>query len=212
MFFKRKDNEAKKTTDDETTVIDKTCLVCGKRVGAVPIDGGFVCQYCVPLTERFDNPTATEVEVHHIKDQEILDRIDSFTETGVFGELRFDDTHRLFFKGPWPSYSIPVLSYAEILGYTILFDDKPMAFNSTQGERAILTNCTDEYIKNSARTIDKITLEVESSRPNVTFAPYEIRGAHTRISETREGCIRIAIDISRKFDTIIEDNIISMHN
>ncbi|MDO5861309.1 MAG: hypothetical protein Q4Q58_00645 [Thermoplasmata archaeon] len=197
MFFRKKRDEP----------ADKTCLVCGQREGVAKINGGYVCRYCVPVNASFDNPSADEVQSLHVADAELLERIAAFTETVAFADLRFDDTHRLFFKGPWPSFCIPVLAYSEIAGYRIVVDDTPLAFNSVNGQRALFKVTTDEYIKKASKDIDKISLELDSARPNVRFLPYVIRGPSQRVEDSKEDCLRFAIAVSRKLDRIIEENI-----
>lgn len=199
MLFRRKEQEPR----------DTVCLVCGKREGVAKISGGMVCRYCVPVNATFDNPTAEEVAKLHVADPELSARIDAFTETEAFADLRFDDGNRLFFKGPWPSYCIPVLSYSEIAGYRVVVDGNPLAFNSVNGQRALFKVSTDEYVRKASKEIDSIVLELDSSRTNVRFLPYEIRGRRNRVEESREGCLRFAIDVSRKLDRIIEENIMS---
>lgn len=188
---------------------DRTCLVCGRRPGTVRIEGGYVCSYCVPLGERFDNPTAKEVSAHHIRDPELLSRIDSFSETESYADLRFDDTNGLFFKGPWPSYSVPVLSYGEIGGYRIAVDGVPTAFNSVSGNRALFKACTDEFIRSAGKRIESIDLDLDSLRENVRFSTYQIRHGTKGVCASREDCLRLAIDVSRKLDSIIEANILN---
>lgn len=196
MLFKRKKDEP----------ADKTCLVCGRREGTVKISGGFVCQYCVPVNATFDNPTAEEVARYHIADPEIVARIEEFTETAAFADLRFDDDHRLFFKGPWPSYCIPVLSYSEISGYRVVVDEVPLAFNSVSGQRTLFKVTTDEYVKKASKDMSIIMLEVDSARPNIRFRPYEIRGKRFRVEDSKQDCLRFAIDVAHKLDEIIEQN------
>ena len=188
---------------------DRTCLVCGRRPGTVRIEGGYVCSYCVPMGERFDNPTAKEVSARHIKDPELLSRIDSFTETESFADLRFDDENGLFFKGPWPSYSIPILSYGEIGGYRITVDGVPTAFNSIGGKRALFKVCTDEFIRSAGKKIDSIDLDIDSLRENVRFSTYQIRHGSKGVCPSREDSLKLAIDVSRKLDSIIETNIMN---
>ncbi len=188
---------------------DRTCLCCGRRPGTVRIEGGYVCGYCVPVGERFDNPTAKEVSAHHIRDPELLSRIDAFAETTSFADLRFDDDDKLFFKGPWPSYSIPVLSYGEIGGYRITVDGVPTAFNSVGGARALFKVCTDEFIRSAGKRIDSIDLDIDSLRENVRFSTYPIRHGSKGVCPSREDCLRLAIDVSRKLDSIVEANIMN---
>ena len=197
MLFKRR------TPED----IDRTCAVCGKREGAVRIEGGYACRYCIPLDGIYDRPTVDEIRSRHIRDPEILSRIDEFTETSSYGDLRFDDSHRLFFKGPWPSYTIPILSFSEISGYKILFDGMPTAFNSVDGKRSVFRAATDESIRAQAKQIDEIALDLDSSRSNIVFVRYEIFGRRQRIADTRADCIRMCLEISAKLDSIIESNI-----
>ena len=143
-----------------------------------------------------------------MKDRELLHRVDSFVESESYGDLRFDDEHELFFKGPWPSYSIPVLSYSEIAGYRISIDGDPIAFDSVDGKRALFKACTDEYIRSTCKKIDSIILELDSSRSNIRFSPYTIRKGLFGICDSKEECFRLAISISRKLDSIVEKNIV----
>ncbi len=180
--------------------------MCGRRDGVVPIEGGAVCRYCVPVNATFDMPSAEEVAALHVRDPELLSRIDEFEETESFADLRFDDVHGLFFKGPWPSYCIPVLSYAEIGGYRMIVDGSALAFNSVTGQRALFKTATDEYVRKVSGSMDTIVMELDSSRPNVRFAPYEIRGRRSHVADTREECLRLAIDVARKRDGITGGN------
>ena len=186
---------------------DRTCAVCGKREGTVRIEGGYACRYCIPLDGTYDLPTVDEVRSRHIRDAEILSRIDEFTETSSYGDLRFDDAHRLFFKGPWSSFCIPILSYSEISGYKILFDGMPTVFNSVDGRRSVFRAATDESIRAQAKQINEIALDLDSSRTNVVFVRYEIFGHRQRIADSRADCIRMCLDISAKLDSIVESNI-----
>lgn len=193
--------------DDDS---DRVCTVCKRRLGEVRVDGGFVCRYCVPVRTGFDNPTFEEIASGHIKDPEILERIDQFQETESFADLRFDDVDRLFFKGIWPNYHIPVVSFSEISGYRIIIDGEPVAFNSIGGKRAVFKVCTDEYIHNASKKIDSIILEMDISRSNVKFSPYQIRGGFSGVCDTKEECLKLAISVSRKLDSIIEENVLDV--
>ena len=108
MLFRRKDKGP------------HVCSICGRPEAPVRIKDGYLCSYCAPITSGFADPTVEEIRERQIADPEIRDRIDAFKESSSFADLRFDDDHNLFFKGPWPSYSIPILSYEEIAGYRIL--------------------------------------------------------------------------------------------
>ena len=189
--------------------MDRTCLVCKRREGDVRIRGGYVCRYCIPVRSGFDGLSAEDIAAGHMKDRELLDRVDSFVESGSYGDLRFDDEHELFFKGPWPSYFIPILSYSEIVGYRAVIDGDPIAFDSVDGKRALFKACTDEYIRGTCKKIDSIILELDSSRSNVRFSPYTIRKGMSGVCDSKEGCFRLAISISRKLDSIVENNIAS---
>lgn len=188
--------------------IDEICVVCGRRPGSVPIAGGSVCRYCVPVRSGFIDPTAEEIAAGHMKDPELIARVDSFIETSSFADLHFDDGNGLFFKGPWPNYSIPVLSYSEISGYRIVIDGEPVAFDSLEGKRALFKACTDDQIRAISRRLDSIVLELDSSRSNVRFAPYQIRSGLEGVCDSKADCLRLAIDVSKKLDSIIEDNIL----
>lgn len=185
------------------------CIVCGKREGTTPIRDGYVCGYCVPVRCSFDMPSADEVRGMHIGDPEILHRIDIFSETESYADIRFDDVNGLMFKGSWPNYCIPVLEYSEITGYRMMVDDRPIAFNSIGGQRSLFTVMTDENLKKASREVDRIVLELDTCRSNVSFRPYQIRGPENRASDTREGCLRIAVSLSRKLDSIVENNILN---
>lgn len=185
------------------------CPVCGKRPGAVRIEGGYACRYCYPVSGIYDRPTVKEIEKLHIKDPVLLQRVDLFEESESFGDLRFDDRFHLFFKGPWPNYCIPILSYDEISGYRILVDGRPVAFNSVEGSRAVFRPMTEEALRKASKDISDIVLEVDSSRSNVSFRPYELFGRRQRIADTRDECLEAAIAVSGRLDSIIERNIAS---
>lgn len=189
---------------------DRVCIVCKRRKGEVRVDGGFVCRYCVPVRSGFENPTSEEIASGHIRDPEILERIDTFQETESFADLRFDDIDRLFFKGGWPNYHIPVVSYSEISGYRIIIDGVPVAFDSIDGTRAVFKACTEEYIRNACKKIDSIVLEMDISRPNVKFSPYFIREGFSGVCDTKEECLGLAVCVSRKLDSIIEENVLNV--
>lgn len=186
----------------------RVCIVCKRRIGEVRVEGGFVCRYCVPVRSGFGNPTSEEIASGHIRDPEILERIDRFQETESFADLRFDDPDRLFFKGGWPNYHIPVASYSEISGYRIIINGEPIAFNSLDGKRAVFKACTDEFIHNTSKKIDSIVLEMDISRPNVKFAPYHIRDGFSGVCDSKDECLRLSVSVSRKLDSIIEENIL----
>lgn len=202
MFFRR----------DKAEPDGRPCAVCGKREGTVRIKDGFACRYCVPVNGLFNRPDSRSLASHHIRDAELIERIDSFQETWSAGDLRFDDDRRLLFKGPWPSYSIPMLSYDEIAGYRIIIDGVPLVFNSVDGKRAVFRATTDDAIVRQAKEIGEISLELDSSRKNVVFVPYEIFGRRQRISENRVSCLRLCIDLSMRLDSIVERNIVAKNN
>lgn len=199
MLFKRRDPVPE----------DRTCIACGRREGAVRIEGGYACRLCYPPSGVYDRPTVDEIVARRMRDPEMLRRADLFEETESFGDLRFDDRSREFLKGPWPSYCLPVLSYGEVLGYRILIDGRPVAFNSVDGGRAVFRPMTDEALRSAARTLDSMVLEIDSGRSNVRFVPYELFGRMRRIADTREECLRAAVALSMKLDSIVEANIAS---
>lgn len=197
MLFKRR------TQEPEV----RTCLVCGKREGVVHIEGGYACRYCYPTTGVYDRPTVREILARQMKDPVLLQRVDLFTESSSYGDLRFDDRFKEFFKGPWPNYCIPILAYDEIAGYRVLIDGRPVAFNSIDGSRAVFRPMTEDALRKGAKDIDSIVLEVDSNRRNIRFLPYDIFGKRQRIADTREECLEAAIAVSQKLDSIVEANI-----
>lgn len=196
MLFRRKDKGP------------HVCSICGRPEAPVRIKDGYLCSYCAPITSGFADPTVEEIRERQIADPEIRDRIDAFKESSSFADLRFDDDHNLFFKGPWPSYSIPILAYEEIAGYRILINGEPTAFNSTDGRRALFKTCTDDYIRSVCKTVDSIVLELDSSRTNIRFAPYKIWSSFSGVLDSKQDSLKMAIDVSRKLDSIVENNLI----
>lgn len=184
---------------------DDVCLVCKHRSGIVPIEGGKVCRYCQPLGGTYDLPTADEVRAGHMKDTELLARVDAFNETESLGDFRFDDGNRLFFRGPYPNYSIPVLSYTEIRGYTLRIDGRPVAFNSVDGSRAVMRPMTEEALRKASRETGTAVVEIETSRNNVKVRPYDVM---KEADDSKEERFRIASAVSRKLDAIIEANLL----
>lgn len=185
------------------------CAVCGLRPGVVRISDGYVCGTCVPMNRAFADPTIKDVKEMHVKDPDILERIESFSETASYGDLRFDDAHRLFFKGRCPNRCIPVLSYSEIEGFSISFDDRKAAFNSVDGGRALLRPISPEQLKKASKEFDSVTLEIRSGRGNIKFMPYQIWSFRNRISDSKEETLRLTIELAAKLDSIIEENIMN---
>lgn len=202
MLFRRKEKD----------IGMHACSICGRPDAPVRIKDGFLCRYCAPITNGFADPTVQEIRERQIADREIRERIDAFSETSSYADLRFDDVNSLFFKGPWPSYSIPILLYAEIRGYRVLINGEPTAFNSVDGRRALFKMCTDDYIRNVSKTVDSIVLELDSARPNIRFAPYKIWESFSGVLDSKQESIKLAIDVSRKLDSIIENNLINKTN
>lgn len=64
-----------------------------------------------------------------------------------------------------------------------------------------------EKMKAAMRSVDDIVLELDSSRGNVSFRPYTIWSNRIRIADTRDEAFGLAVGISKKLDSIIEDNI-----
>lgn len=185
------------------------CAACGIRPGVVKISGGYLCGMCVPVTRSFESPTVEEVLALHVKDPELIERIESFTETVSYGDLRFDDGHRLFFKGRCPNRCIPVLSYSEIDGFSISMDDRKVAFNSVDGGRALLRPISEEQMKKASKEFDSVVLEIQSGRGNVKFMPYQMWSFRNRIADSKEETLRLTIEMAGKLDSIIEENIMS---
>lgn len=183
------------------------CAICGLRPGVARIADGHLCQTCVPVNARFDMPTSREVLAFHVADPELIERIETFEDSEVIGDLHFDDAHRLFFKGPYPNRCIPVLSYSEIVGYRVIINGSLVAFDSIDGERSVFRITTDDYIRKASKEAEEIVLELDSGRGNVSFIPYPIRTMKARVAESREECLRAAIAISRRLDAIVEENI-----
>lgn len=188
--------------------VDHTCSICGSAKGGFKATDGWVCPKCMPLNTAFTQLSIADIRSMHIKDPEIIGRIESFTETASIGDLRFDDGNRLFFKGPYANMTVPILSHEEIGGYRIIIDDRPIAFNSIGGERSVIRVRTDDYIAKMSKKIDSIVLEIDSLRPNIRVRPYIIRSNKERIAETRMDCLKRTIEISDRFDSIIENNIL----
>ena len=196
MFFKRKVEETHE------------CSICGSPKGGFHAVDGWICPMCMPLNRSLDRPTVDEIRSMHIKDEELMHRIESFGDSEVMADLHFDDEHGLFFKGPYPNRCIPILSYSEISGYRIIVDGRSIAFNSVGGERSVMRVRTDEFIAKASKDITDITLEIDSSRSNVTVRPYIIRSMKVRICDSKQDCLRFAMKVSDRFDSIIEENIL----
>lgn len=196
MFFKRK----------AETVHE--CSICGSPNGGFHAKDGWICPMCIPLDHTFDRPSVDDIRSLHIKDEGLISRIESFTDTEVLADLHFDDVHELFFKGPYPNRCIPVLSYLEISGYRLIVDERSIAFNSIGGERSVMRVRTDEFIAKASKDITDITLEIDSSRSNVKVRPYVIRSMKVRVCDTKQDCLRFAMKVSDRFDSIIEKNIL----
>lgn len=191
---------------------NRVCAVCGLREGVVRIADGSVCRYCVPLGYTFHMPTSEEVRACHVRDPEMIRRVEEFEETWSADELRFDDVHGLILRGPYPNRCLPVLSYGEVAGYSIVIDGSPIAYNSIGGRRAVFSATTDAYIADAARKADEIILNIETSRPDFRVRPFPVRSRTSRVSDSKEGCVRAAIEISRRLDRIVEDNIFGKSN
>ena len=185
------------------------CAACGLRPGVVKIFDGYLCGMCVPVNRSFESPTTEEVLAMHVKDPELIQRIESFSETASYGDLRFDDVHRLFFKGRCPNRCIPVLSYSEIEGFSVIMDDRKVAFNSVDGGRALLRPISPEQLKKASKEFDSVTLELRSGRGNVRFVPYQIWSFRNRISDSKEETLSMTIELAGKLDSIIEENIMT---
>ncbi len=186
--------------------VSGVCSVCGLRDGVVRIADGSVCSYCVPLGHTFHMPTSDEVRACHVRDPELIRRVEEFTETWSADEPRFDDVHGLILRGPHPNRCLPVLSYGEVSGYSIVIDGSPIAYNSIGGRRAVFSATTDADIADAARKADEITLNIETSRPDFKVRPFPVRTRASSVSDSREGCMRAAIELSRRLDRIVEDN------
>ena len=185
------------------------CSICDAEDAAFQAKDGWLCQTCLPIDGCVDSLSVDDVRSIQMKDPELLKRVDIFTESRVFADLRFDDEQRLFFKGPYPNRCIPILSYSEISGYSIDIDGRTIVFNSLDGERSVFRVRTDEYINRISRNITDIVLNIESSRYNVKVRPYIIRSMKVRARDSRSDCLRFAIEVSDIFDSIIEDNIVN---
>lgn len=187
---------------------DAPCAVCGIRPGVLRIADGSLCRMCVPLNMSFGRPTADEVRSMHVADPELIARCEEFSETEAYGDLRFDDVHRLFFKGPYPNRCIPVLSYDEISGYRLMIDGSPIAYDSIGGARAVMRPIPPERRKEALRRVADIAIELDSSRSNVSFRPYPVWGGRARVADTKGEAFDTAAAISRKLDSIVEDNVV----
>lgn len=183
------------------------CAICGIRPGVLKIADGRLCRMCVPLNTTFGKPTTDEVRSMHVRDPELIGRCEEFSETESYGDLRFDDGHRLFFKGPYPNRCIPILSYGEISGYRLIVNGEATAYDSIGGKRATVRPIPPEKMKAAMRSVDDIVLELDSSRGNVSFRPYTIWSNRIRIADTRDEAFGLAVGISKKLDSIVEDNI-----
>lgn len=183
------------------------CAVCGLREGVMRIADGYVCRYCVPLGHSFDMPTAEDVRACHIADPVMIGRVEEFEETWSAGDLRFDDVHGLILRGPYPNRCLPVLSYREVAGYSVVIDGSPTAYNSVGGRRAVFSAATDAYIREASKKADEIVLNIETSRPDFRVRPFPVRTRRSSVSDTRDGCMRATVELSRRLDRIVEDNI-----
>ncbi|MGN0097935.1 MAG: hypothetical protein ACI38Y_01240 [Candidatus Methanomethylophilaceae archaeon] len=196
MFFRKRDE------------VIHQCSICGSPNGGFHATDGWICPMCMPLDRTLDRPCVEDIRSMQIKDPELMARIESFTDSEVLADLHFDDDHRLFFKGPYPNRCIPVLSYSEISGYRIIVDGRSIAFNSVGGERSVMRIRTDEFIAKASKDITDIILEIDSSRSNVKVRPYVIRSMKIRVCDSKQDCLRFAMKVSDRFDSIIENNIL----
>lgn len=185
---------------------DEICSICGRTGAALKVDDGYICRYCAPISHAFGKITVSEILSEQIKDEILRQRVDLFQSTVSFGYLQLDEKNKLVMKGPYPNYQLPIISFNEIDGYSILADDEPFVFNSIAGKRSVFIDTSDEYLNKLIKRYSKFDLEMNFTRHDIIFRKYSLLSPKTRISDTKLDSIKEIVKLSAILDGIVEDN------
>lgn len=185
---------------------DENCSICGRTGAALRVDDGYVCRYCAPISHSFGKITVSEILSEQIKDEKLRQRVDLFQSTVSFGYLQFDEKNGLVMKGPYPNYQLPIISFNEIDGYSILADDEPIVFNSITGKRSVFVDTSDEYLNKLIKKYSEFNLEMNFTRHDVIFRKYSLMSSKSRISDTKLDSMKEIVKLSVILDGIVENN------
>lgn len=185
---------------------DEICSICGRTGAALRVDDGYICRYCAPISHAFGKITVGEILSEQIKDDKLRQRVDLFQSTVSFGYLQFDEKNKLVMKGPYPNYQLPIISFNEIKGYSILADNEPLIFNSIAGKRSIFIDTSDEYLNKLVKRYSQFDLEMDFTRHDVIFRKYALLSSKSRISDTKFDSMKEIVKLSTILDGIVEEN------